>query len=112
MSGEVYYPSQDVIAQARLKDWDALAASADKDLEGFWAKEAEELEKALLQMVRGEQGQHRPQRGRPSPEILPKKRSKCPAEGRRSKSRGFVYSEISTHFAETAGGPGWYNQPN
>ena len=44
MSGEVYYPFQDVIAQARLKDWDALAASADKDLEGFWAKEAEELE--------------------------------------------------------------------
>ena len=53
MSGEVYYPSQDVIAQACLKDWDALAASADKDLEGFWAKEAEELEKALLQMSWG-----------------------------------------------------------
>jgi acetyl-CoA synthetase len=44
MSGEVYYPSQEVIDQARLKDWDALAASAEKDLEGFWAKEAEELE--------------------------------------------------------------------
>ncbi|MBV6397085.1 MAG: Acetyl-coenzyme A synthetase [Anaerolineales bacterium] len=44
LSGEAYYPSQDVIAQARLKDWNALAEQADKDLEGFWAKEAEELE--------------------------------------------------------------------
>ncbi len=44
LSGEVYYPSQDVIDQARLKDWDALTASAEKDLEGFWAKEAGELE--------------------------------------------------------------------
>jgi acetyl-CoA synthetase len=44
MDGEVYYPSDEVVAQARLKDWDALAESADKDLEGFWAKEAGELE--------------------------------------------------------------------
>jgi hypothetical protein len=90
MSGDVYYPSQDMIAQARLKDWDALAASADKDLEGFWAKEADELEKALLQMVRGEQGQHRPQRGRPSPEILSEKRSKCPATGRSPVAGSFL----------------------
>ncbi|HMU93408.1 MAG TPA: acetate--CoA ligase [Anaerolineales bacterium] len=44
MEGEVYYPSEDVIAQARLKDWDALAEKAGKDLQGFWADEASELE--------------------------------------------------------------------
>ncbi len=44
MEGEVFYPSQDVIAQARLKDWDALAAKAQNDLQGFWADEANELE--------------------------------------------------------------------
>jgi acetyl-CoA synthetase len=44
MEGEVYYPSEQVVAQARLKDWDALAEMADKDLEGFWADEASELE--------------------------------------------------------------------
>ena len=44
MEGEVYYPSEEVIAQARLKDWDAMAAKALADLEGFWAAEAEELE--------------------------------------------------------------------
>ncbi|MBI5354113.1 MAG: acetate--CoA ligase [Chloroflexi bacterium] len=44
MEGEVYYPSEQVIAQARLKDWDALAEKANKDLEGFWADEANELE--------------------------------------------------------------------
>lgn len=44
MEGEVYYPSEQVVAQARLKDWDALAEKADKDLEGFWADEASELE--------------------------------------------------------------------
>ncbi len=44
MEGEVYYPSEQVIAQARLKDWDALAEKANKDLQGFWADEASELE--------------------------------------------------------------------
>jgi len=44
MEGEVYYPSEQVVAQARLKDWDALAEKAEKDLEGFWAAEASELE--------------------------------------------------------------------
>ena len=44
MEGEVYYPSEQVVAQARVKDWDALAEKADKDLEGFWAAEASELE--------------------------------------------------------------------
>jgi acetyl-CoA synthetase len=44
MEGEVYYPSEEVVAQARLKDWDALAEKAGKDLQGFWADEAAELE--------------------------------------------------------------------
>jgi acetyl-CoA synthetase len=44
MEGEVYYPSEQVISQAILKDWDALAEKASKDLQGFWGDEAEELE--------------------------------------------------------------------
>lgn len=44
MEGEVYFPSQEVIRRARLKDWDALAATAAEDLQGFWAREAQELE--------------------------------------------------------------------
>ena len=44
MDGEVYYPSNEVVEQARLKDWDALAEKARKDLQGFWAEEASELE--------------------------------------------------------------------
>ncbi len=44
MEGEVYYPSKEVVAQARLKDWDALTERAAKDLQGFWADEASELE--------------------------------------------------------------------
>lgn len=44
LTGDVYYPSDEVVAQARLKDWEALAKKADKDLQGFWAGEAEELE--------------------------------------------------------------------
>ncbi len=44
LEGEVFYPTQEVVAQARVKDWDAIARRADEDLEGFWADEAEELE--------------------------------------------------------------------
>lgn len=44
MDGEVYYPSDEVVAQARLKDWEALAETARLDLQGFWADEANELE--------------------------------------------------------------------
>ena len=44
LDGEVYYPSEEVIQQARLKNWNDPADFAAKDLEGFWAKEAEELE--------------------------------------------------------------------
>ena len=48
MEGEVYYPSEQVVAQARLKDWDALAEKADKDLEGFWDEEEAEGGAKLL----------------------------------------------------------------
>ncbi|HVP67672.1 MAG TPA: acetate--CoA ligase [Anaeromyxobacteraceae bacterium] len=44
LEGEVFYPLPEVLAQARVKDWDALARVALKDPTGFWAKEAEELE--------------------------------------------------------------------
>ncbi len=44
MEGEVYYPSQEIVAQANAQDWDKLAEFARNDLQGFWAKEAEELE--------------------------------------------------------------------
>jgi acetyl-CoA synthetase len=44
LHGEVFYPSKQVVEQARLKDWDKLAKSARKDLKGFWESEARELE--------------------------------------------------------------------
>ncbi|HEX7487619.1 MAG TPA: acetyl-coenzyme A synthetase N-terminal domain-containing protein, partial [Anaeromyxobacteraceae bacterium] len=44
LEGEVFYPSAEVVASARVKDWSALAKRAHDDLEGFWAAEAEELE--------------------------------------------------------------------
>ncbi|MBI5081012.1 MAG: AMP-binding protein, partial [Chloroflexi bacterium] len=44
LEGEVFYPSQSVIDQAHIKDWEALAAKAGKDLAGFWGERAEELE--------------------------------------------------------------------
>ncbi len=44
LSGEVFYPSPEVIKEARIKDWQAVADYAAKDLEGFWAQEAEELD--------------------------------------------------------------------
>ncbi len=44
MEGEVYYPSDEVVAQARLKNWEETVEFACCDLQGFWAKEAEELE--------------------------------------------------------------------
>ena len=38
--GEVFYPSETVVAEARLKDWDALAEKARRDPQAFWAAEA------------------------------------------------------------------------
>ncbi len=44
LSGEVFNPSPDVVKNARIQDWSAVADFAARDLEGFWAKEAGELE--------------------------------------------------------------------
>lgn len=44
LTGEVFYPSKQVIAEARLKDWDKLNRSAKKDFRAFWEAEAKELE--------------------------------------------------------------------
>ena len=44
MEGEVYYPAEEIVAQANAKDWDEMAARASKDPQAFWAAEAEQLE--------------------------------------------------------------------
>ncbi len=44
LEGDVYFPSEAVVQQARLKDWDEMAEKARKDPQAFWAAEAEELE--------------------------------------------------------------------
>jgi acetyl-CoA synthetase len=41
---EFYYPSEDIVSKAILKDWDGTAAAALKDPAAFWEKEALELE--------------------------------------------------------------------
>lgn len=43
LSGEVYYPSDDVIQKANVKDWNELSEAAEDDYEGFWEKLADEL---------------------------------------------------------------------
>ncbi len=44
MEGDVYFPSDEVVAQANVPNWDEMANFALKDLEGFWAERAQELE--------------------------------------------------------------------
>jgi acetyl-CoA synthetase len=44
MDGEVFWPAQDVVRQANVPDWDAVAKRAAKDLAGFWDEQARELE--------------------------------------------------------------------
>lgn len=41
---EFYYPSEEIIAKANLRDWDSTAQTALKDPSAFWEKEAKELE--------------------------------------------------------------------
>jgi acetyl-CoA synthetase len=43
MTGEIFYPSNDIVKNARARDWEAISAQAEINLEGFWAKEASEL---------------------------------------------------------------------
>ncbi|MCO5189285.1 MAG: acetate--CoA ligase [Anaerolineae bacterium] len=42
MSGEVYYPSAEIIANAHIPDYDAVHQAATDDLAGFWDKIAHE----------------------------------------------------------------------
>ena len=44
LEGEVYYPREEVIAQAQVPDWGRLLAEADADYLGFWEARAGELE--------------------------------------------------------------------
>lgn len=43
LSGDVYYPSETTLARVRAKNWDALIAEAENNLEAFWEREAKEL---------------------------------------------------------------------
>jgi acetyl-CoA synthetase len=43
LTGEIFYPSKEIMHHARARDWDAIIAQAELNLEGFWAKEASEL---------------------------------------------------------------------
>jgi acetyl-CoA synthetase len=43
LSGEVFYPSQDTVNRARVKEWGALARDAEHNYTGFWEREADEL---------------------------------------------------------------------
>jgi len=42
-SVELYAPSPDVAAQANVKNYEELARWAERDLEGFWAAQAEQF---------------------------------------------------------------------
>ena len=43
LAGEVFSPNEEVVRHAHVRSWETMAASAEKDLEGYWAKEANEL---------------------------------------------------------------------
>ncbi|HSQ74742.1 MAG TPA: acetate--CoA ligase [Bacteroidota bacterium] len=43
LSGELFYPSDEVRRNAHVQDWDKLTAEVDRNPEEFWAREANEL---------------------------------------------------------------------
>ncbi len=43
LKGEVFYPSEEIIKNAHIKDWDKLAKKAGDNYEEFWAGMADEL---------------------------------------------------------------------
>ena len=43
LSGEVFYPSKEILKKAHSRDYEELVRFASEDLEGFWAKEAKNL---------------------------------------------------------------------
>ncbi|MBI5032432.1 MAG: acetate--CoA ligase [Chloroflexi bacterium] len=44
MTGEVYPPSPEVVANANVKSYEEMARAAEKDLAGFWGARAEEFD--------------------------------------------------------------------
>ena len=44
LDGDVFYPAPEVVQQATVPDWDAVAQRAAADLTGFWEEQARELE--------------------------------------------------------------------
>lgn len=44
LSGEVFYPSEEIIKNSNVKDWNKLEKFASDSYEAFWEKEANELE--------------------------------------------------------------------
>ena len=44
LEGDVYSPTQESIAQTYVPDWEETASRAEKDLAGYWAERARELE--------------------------------------------------------------------
>ncbi|RMH61481.1 MAG: acetate--CoA ligase [Calditrichaeota bacterium] len=44
LEGEVYYPSDEVVKQANVPDYDTLYKRSIEDREGFWAEQAEQLD--------------------------------------------------------------------
>lgn len=44
LKGEVFYPSEEIVNNAHIKDWDELSIKATDDNEGFWEERANELE--------------------------------------------------------------------
>lgn len=43
LQGDVYYPSDEVVKNAHISDWEAMSKKADSDLEGFWKEEADKF---------------------------------------------------------------------
>ena len=43
LHGEVFYPSEEVVNNANVPDWEVLQKEAGEDYESFWGKRAEEL---------------------------------------------------------------------
>ncbi len=44
LEGDVYYPSEEVVKQANVPEYDSLYKKSIEDREGFWAEQAEHLE--------------------------------------------------------------------
>jgi acetyl-CoA synthetase len=103
LSGEVFYPSADVLRHAHVPDWQKLSADAAQDLEGFWANEASELhwfdhwgkvlddsDKPFFKWFTGED-QHRVQLSRPAHTDGAKKQVGADVGREKGEFRSFSY---------------------